>query len=81
MTFYLLFLLLMIAIYYAYKFIRAKEFKPLMTCAGVFIIAVILAVGANATNLLATSEYANFSMRGKSELTFKADGSPNTTTS
>lgn len=81
MTFYLLFLLLAIAIYYAYEFIKAKEYKSLVTIVGVFAIAGILAVGANATNLMATSEYANFSMRGKSELTFKADGSPNTTTS
>ncbi|RZL40950.1 MAG: hypothetical protein EOP00_25755, partial [Pedobacter sp.] len=38
-------------------------------------------IGSNATNLLATSEYANFSMRAKSELTFNPDGSKNETTS
>src|SRR5690606_20718988 len=36
---------------------------------------------ANAGNLLATAEYADFSIRGKSELTFNADGSPNNTKS
>ena len=46
-----------------------------MTSFGVLSIAGIFALGANATNLLATSEYANFSTRGKSELTYNADGS------
>src|SRR5690606_40314409 len=48
---------------------------------GVFVLAAGLALCANATNLMATSEYADFSIRGKSEHTFKPDGSPNTTTS
>ena len=42
---------------------------------GVLAVAGIFAIGANATNLLATTEYANFSIRGKSELTFNPDGS------
>jgi len=81
MTYYLLMLLLIIGIYYVYQFIKEKDFKSLLTIGGVFAIAGILAIGANATNLMATAEYADFSMRGKSELTFNADGSKNTTTS
>ena len=46
---------------------------------GVFAIAGLLAIGSNATNLLATSEYAKYSTRDKSELTFNADGSKNVT--
>ena len=41
------------------------------------LVAGIFAIGANATNLLATAEYADFSTRGKSELTFNPDGSKN----
>jgi hypothetical protein len=78
MTYYLLFLLLFIGIFYAYKFIKNKELKELFKIAGVFAIALILAVGANATSLLATKEYANFSIRGKSELTFNPDGKKKT---
>jgi len=44
---------------------------------GTFLIAVVLAVGVNATNLMATKEYTDFSMRGKSELSFNADGTKN----
>ncbi|WP_290840758.1 YfhO family protein [Flavobacterium sp.] len=80
MTYYLLFLLLAIVVFFIYKAIKYKEFKPLLTSFGVFAIAGILAVGVNASNLLATAEYTDFSIRGKSELTFNPDGSKNTTT-
>ncbi len=80
MTYYLMFLLLIIGIYYGYKLFKDKELKELPKIIGAFAIALILALGVNATNLLATKEYADFSMRGKSELSFNADGSKNTTT-
>lgn len=78
MTYYLLILLLIIGIYYSYQFIKAKEFKELGKVLGVFVIAGILAIGANATNLMATSEYAKVSTRSNSELTTNPDGSPKT---
>lgn len=81
MTYYLLFLLLAITIYYCYKYISEKSFKQLLYAFGVFAVAGILAVGVNAANLLATSEYANESIRGKSELTYNPDGTTNTTKS
>jgi hypothetical protein len=81
MTYYLLFLLFFIAVYFAYQRIREKDFKSLLYSAGVFVLVSVLAIGANAANLMATSEYADFSMRGKSELTFNPDGSKNVTTS
>lgn len=81
MTYYLLFLLLILGGFYGYRFIAAKEYQELGKVAGVFALAVLLAVGANAANLMATSEYTGFSMRGKSELTTNPDGSRNATTS
>ncbi|WP_310377250.1 YfhO family protein [Flavobacterium sp.] len=81
MTYYLLLLLLILSGYFAYKLIKEKEFKSLLLITGTFIVAGIFAIGANATSLLATAEYADFSMRSKSELTFNADGSKNETTS
>lgn len=81
MTYYLLILLIIVTIYYSYEFIKNKEFKPLLTAFAVFLTAAIFAIGSNATNLLATAEYTDFSMRGKSELTFNPDGSKNETTS
>ncbi len=78
MTYYLLFLLLFVGIYYGIKFIKNKEYKELLKIAGVFTIALILAVGANATSLLATKEFTDFSIRGKSELTFSPNGKKKT---
>ena len=80
MTYYLLFLLFIIAVYYSYIFIKEKDFKTLGYTIATFGIAAIFAVGSNATGLMATAEYADFSMRAKSELTFNPDGSQNTTT-
>ncbi len=74
MTYYLLLLLLVISIYFISKYVKRKEYRPLLTSLGVFIVAGLLAIGANATNLLATSEYAGFSTRSKSDLTINPDG-------
>jgi hypothetical protein len=79
MTYYLLFLILPIAIYFIYKLYKDKEINHLPKIIGVFVISLILALGANATNLLATAEYAKTSIRSKSELTFEPDGSKSKT--
>ena len=81
MTYYLLFLLLIMAMYYGILAVKNKEYIVLGKTFGVFVVAGILAVGVNAANLMATAEYTDFSIRGKSELTFKPDGSVNTTNS
>jgi hypothetical protein len=81
MTYYLLLLLLAISFYYAFNYIKAKDFKSILLALGVFILAGILAVGANATNLLATAEYTQFSTRGTNELTVDPDGKKVTGTS
>ena len=75
MTYYLLIFLLVLVGCFTYQFIKEKDFKGLGYAFGVLAIAGIFAIGANATNLLATTEYTKFSTRGKSELTFNADGS------
>jgi len=75
MTYYLLIFLLILSGYFIYQGIKNKEHKSLLYSFGVLAMAGIFAVGANATNLLATQEYASFSTRGKSELTINSDGS------
>ncbi len=78
MTYYLLFLLLVLGIYYAYKFIKNKEFKELLLVGGTFAVALLFAIGANATSLLATKEFTDYSIRGKSDLSFNPDGTKKT---
>ena len=78
MTYYLLFLLLVMGIYYAYKFIKNKEYKELALVGGTFAVALVFALGANATSLLATKEYTDYSIRGKSDLTITPEGTKKT---
>ena len=75
MTYYLLIFLLLLVGYFTYQFIKEKDFKGLGFAFGSLVVAGIFAIGANATNLLATTEYTKFSTRGKGELTFSAVGS------
>ena len=76
MTYYLVLLLLVFAVYFSIQIIRRKEFRHLAWSTGIFVLAAFLALGANATNLLATAEYAKHSTRGKTGLTYLPDGSP-----
>lgn len=78
MTYYLLIFLLILSGYFAFNFIKDKEYKPLLISIGTLAVAGIFAIGANAGNLLATSEYAKFSTRSNSELTFNPDGTKKT---
>ncbi len=74
MTYYLLLLLLVMAFLFVYQLYLEKDLKSMPKIIGTFLIANIVAIGVNATSLMATKEYADFSTRGKSELTFNTDG-------
>ena len=76
MTFYLLLLVLVLGLVFlieAYKNSALVEFFKVIV---VLLVAVLLSIGLNATNLLATQEYVKESTRGKSELTINPDKSP-----
>lgn len=74
MTYYLLLLLFIISTYYFFNFIREKDFSAIGKTIGVFVVSGLLALGSNASNLLATAEYAEFSTRGENALTFGPNG-------
>ncbi|MBS9773996.1 MAG: YfhO family protein [Tenacibaculum sp.] len=76
MTYYLGFILLILGIVELIYAIKNKELKPLFKQVSVLLLAIFIGIGMNATRLMATAEYANYSNRGKSELTFNPDGSP-----
>jgi hypothetical protein len=79
MTYYLLLFLSVFSVYFLYKLFQNNDLKSLPKIIGTFAVAVLLAIGVNATNLLATKEYADFSTRGKSDLTFTPEGKKKTT--
>ncbi|WGH75836.1 YfhO family protein [Tenacibaculum tangerinum] len=76
MTYYLGFCLLILGIVefvFAYK---SKRLSLYFKQIGVIIAACFLGISVNATRLLATKQYAEYSTRGKSELTINPDGTP-----
>ena len=75
MTYYLLILILILGISYLVQSIKSKEVSAFFKALAVLSLAAFLALGMNATNLLATSSYAKESTRSKSELTINFDGS------
>ncbi|MDW5288369.1 YfhO family protein [Formosa sp. PL04] len=76
MTYYLMLLVLILGIAYLVDAYQKKELPEFFKAVGILLVAVILAIGLNATNILATQEYVKESTRGQSELTINADGSP-----
>jgi hypothetical protein len=81
MTYYLLFSILIFGIVHLIQAFRDKELPAFAKNVGLLMVAVILAVGVNATSLMATKEYAAQSTRSPSELTMNPDGSPKELTS
>ena len=75
MTYYLMFLVLVLGMAYLVDAYKKQDLPHYFKAVGVLSLAVILAVGLNATNILATQEYAKESTRGQSELTINPDGS------
>jgi hypothetical protein len=76
MTYYLLLLVIVLGIAYLIDAYKKKVIPHFVKSVGLLIGAVILAIGLNATNILATQEYVKESTRGKSDLTINADGTP-----
>ena len=74
MTYYLMLLVIVLGIAYFVDAYKKTEIPHFFKSVGILIIAVILAIGLNATNIMATQEYVKESTRGQSELTINPDG-------
>ncbi|WP_178988867.1 YfhO family protein [Winogradskyella schleiferi] len=81
MTYYLLLLVLVLGLAYLFDAYRKKVLPHFFKSVGLLSVAAILAVGLNATNIMATQEYVKESARGQSDLTINPDGSPKEVTS
>lgn len=75
MTYYLMLLVIILGIAYLIDAYRKKLLPYYFRSLGVMVGAVILAIGVNATSLLATQEYTGFSTRGDTGLTITPEGS------
>ncbi|MDY7396597.1 YfhO family protein [Aureibaculum sp. 2210JD6-5] len=76
MTYYLLFMILILGIVYLIDAIKQKTISHFIKSTLILAGAAILAIGVNSTSLLATKEYAAHSTRSKSELTITPEGKP-----
>ena len=76
MTYYLGFCLLILGIVEFINAIKENKLPVFAKQAAVILVAVFLGVAANAPRMMAMKEYADYSTRGKSELTINPDGSP-----
>jgi hypothetical protein len=74
MTYYLLLLVLVLGLVYLIDFYKKKNIPQFFKSLGFMVIGVLIAVGVNATSLMATQEYGEFSTRGKTGLTINTDG-------
>ncbi|MFK7833960.1 MAG: YfhO family protein [Winogradskyella sp.] len=76
MSYYLLLLILVLGFVYLVDAYKKKVLPHFFKSVGLLAVAAVLAVGLNATSIMATQEYVKESTRGKSELTINVDGSP-----
>lgn len=81
MTYYLMFLVIILGIAYLIDAFKKKMLPHYFKSVGILILAVIISLALNATNILATNEYVKESKRSKSELTVNSDGTPKEVTS
>jgi len=81
MTYYLMLLVVVLGIAYLVDAYRKKIVPHYFKSVGILTVALIIAIGLNATGLLATQQYVKESTRGPSELTINADGSKKETAS
>jgi hypothetical protein len=81
MTYYLMLLVIVLGIAYLVDAFRKEELPHFFKSVSILVVAVILSVGLNATNVMATQEIVKESTRGKSDLTINPDGSPKEVTS
>lgn len=81
MTYYLMLLVFVLGIAYLIDAYKKQLLPHFFKTVGILVVAAILSVALNATNVMATQEYVKESTRGKSELTINPDGSPREVTS
>jgi hypothetical protein len=68
-TYYLMLLVLVLGITEFVGALRTKTLPHFLKATGILVVVAVIAVLTHITNLWATYEYGNYSIRGKSELT------------
>jgi hypothetical protein len=74
-TYYLIFLLFFLVSGEFILSLKEKKIPHFAKASVMLVIAAIFAIGPNLTNFITTSSYADYTMRGKTELTFNQEQS------
>ena len=78
MSYYFLFVMLFMAIAYGVEAYKAKQFPRFWKATGVLVVAGLIGVATNLSNLYHTYSYSKETMRGKSELVYEGDAAQQT---
>ena len=78
MSYYFLFVMLFMAIAYGVEAYKAKQFPRFWKATGVLVIAGLIGVATNLSNLYHTYSYSKETMRGKSALVYEGDAAQQT---
>ncbi len=70
-TYYLIIIILFLGIYELINALKGKEIKHFIIASSVLVLAALIAVGPNVSNLWTTQTYSKSTTRGGSELTAK----------
>ncbi|MNU80958.1 Bacterial membrane protein YfhO [compost metagenome] len=77
-TYYFLFILLFLGIYFLYDAIKQKELKKFWITSAGILASFFLAFVINSGNIMLTNDYAKYSIRGGNDVTINADGTTST---
>ena len=78
MSYYFLFVMLFMAIAYGVEAYKTKQLPRFWKATGVLVIAGLIGVATNLSNLYHTYSYSKETMRGKSELVYEGDAAQQT---
>lgn len=73
-TYYFLFVLFFVGIYFLVEAIREKKLKDFALTSIGIIAAFLLAFAVNSENIVLTNDYAKYSIRGANDVTINPDG-------
>lgn len=73
-TYYFAYVLLFVGVFFLIQAIKTKKIKQFMITSSAIIAGVVLSVVANSGNLLNTSDYAKYTIRGENDLTISSTG-------
>ncbi|AUC14475.1 hypothetical protein BTO06_04660 [Tenacibaculum sp. SZ-18] len=76
MTYYLGFCIVILGIVELMEAVKTGKIVLFLKQVAIIVVAFIVGVGVNSSRLMATKEYADYSIRGKSELTIDSEGKP-----